>query len=229
MNTKKTESSNTTTYTYNNVNKMLTAGSDSYIYDDNGNTLTGGGRSYVWDQQNRMKQVTKNGVTRTDVGSAGNEESGLIYMRARYYEPGTGRFVSEDPGLEGTNWYAYVMDNPTNAVDPTGLGFIRWIKNLLRAAMLGRDIRRLKPRPPQLQTDDPPITIDYTEELARRKRGSPMGGDGGIGIGLTTVDAYAMTNPEDFIELLKDLAGGYDNMADNLAEGYHYVEDDSPA
>jgi uncharacterized protein RhaS with RHS repeats len=61
----KTEGGNTTTYTYNNVNEMLTAGSDSYTYDQNGNTLTGGGRTNVWDQQNRLKQVTKNGVTTT--------------------------------------------------------------------------------------------------------------------------------------------------------------------
>jgi RHS repeat-associated protein len=189
-----------------------------YDYDVYGAVRTQSGSS-----SNKFKYVA-------GIGHPTDEETGLIYMRARYYEPSVGRFVSEDPGLEGTNWYAYVMDNPTNAVDPTGLGFIRWIKNVLRAAMLGRDIRRLKPRPPELQTDDPPITIDLTEELARRRKGGPpRGGGGGLGIGLTTVDAYAMANPDDFIELLKDLAGGYDNMADNLAEGYAYVEDDSPA
>jgi hypothetical protein len=59
----KTEGGNTTNYTYNNVNKMLTAGSDSYTYDNNGNTLTGGGRDYAWDQQNRLKAVTKDGTT----------------------------------------------------------------------------------------------------------------------------------------------------------------------
>jgi uncharacterized protein RhaS with RHS repeats len=41
-------------------------------------------------------------------------------MRARYYDPGTGRFASEDPGRNGANWYAYVESDPTNAGDYTG-------------------------------------------------------------------------------------------------------------
>ncbi|MCS6861763.1 MAG: hypothetical protein NZT92_15775 [Abditibacteriales bacterium] len=230
----KTESGNTTTYTYNSVNELTSSSEGSYTYDANGNTLTDAqGRSYVWDQQNRLKQVTKNGVTttftyradglrasktvnevtthyvydgqtvvgeirsdgtsswytpgpsgyisrtdldnqenvtnkewfvydglgscramvkpnaqgteavlvarydydvygkvRTQSGSSSNrfkyvaaighptdEESGLIYMRARYYEPTTGRFVSGDPGMDGVNWYVYAVDNPVNMVD----------------------------------------------------------------------------------------------------------------
>ena len=44
--------------------------------------------------------------------------------RARYYNPQTGRFLSEDPaGLAGgsTNLYAYVLDNPISFEDPMGL------------------------------------------------------------------------------------------------------------
>jgi len=48
------------------------------------------------------------------------DDSGLIYMRARYYDPASGRFISEDPGRNGTNWYAYCGNNPVNMVDPTG-------------------------------------------------------------------------------------------------------------
>jgi RHS repeat-associated protein len=46
----------------------------------------------------------------------------LYYMRARWYEPKSGRFLSEDPiGLEGgVNPYVYAGDDPINGRDPTG-------------------------------------------------------------------------------------------------------------
>ena len=52
------------------------------------------------------------------------EPNGFYYMKARYYDPEVGRFISEDPiGFEGgdVNLYAYVQNNPINAVDPSGL------------------------------------------------------------------------------------------------------------
>jgi RHS repeat-associated protein len=51
------------------------------------------------------------------------DATGLVYYRARYYDPSIGRFVSRDPiGLDGgINLYAYVLNNPVNYTDPTGL------------------------------------------------------------------------------------------------------------
>ena len=52
------------------------------------------------------------------------EGNGLNFMRARFYEPVTGRFVTEDPvGLDphSINLYRYVLNSPTRAVDPRGL------------------------------------------------------------------------------------------------------------
>jgi RHS repeat-associated protein len=48
------------------------------------------------------------------------DETGLVYMRARYYEPATGRFISEDSSRDGVNWYLYASGNPVNRVDPSG-------------------------------------------------------------------------------------------------------------
>ena len=50
-----------------------------------------------------------------------DSESGLIYLRNRYYDPSTGRFITEDPVKDGLNWYAYCGNNPVNMVDPSGL------------------------------------------------------------------------------------------------------------
>jgi RHS repeat-associated protein len=54
-----------------------------------------------------------------------DSESGLYSYRARYFDPSTGRFISEDPiGLGGgLNFYQYVRNNPILLNDPLGL---RW-------------------------------------------------------------------------------------------------------
>ena len=41
-------------------------------------------------------------------------------MRARYYEPGSGRFISEDSSADGRNWYAYCHGDPVNRIDSNG-------------------------------------------------------------------------------------------------------------
>lgn len=49
-------------------------------------------------------------------------ETNLYYYRARYYDPTSGRFVSEDPirFRGGANFYAYVHNRPTILWDPSG-------------------------------------------------------------------------------------------------------------
>ena len=69
------------------------------------------------------------GTTRTRYGFTGRERdpsTGLLYYRARWYDPELGRFISEDPiGLiGGINPFAYVGNNPVNAKDPSGLSDI---------------------------------------------------------------------------------------------------------
>jgi RHS repeat-associated protein len=55
------------------------------------------------------------------------DATGLTYLRARYYDPSLGRFLSRDP-LAGNprmcqtlNRYAYVTNNPATDTDPSGL------------------------------------------------------------------------------------------------------------
>lgn len=52
------------------------------------------------------------------------EGTGLTYMRARSYDPATGKFISADPiGVNGgENLYAYCGNNPVEGLDPSGYG-----------------------------------------------------------------------------------------------------------
>jgi RHS repeat-associated protein len=57
-------------------------------------------------------------------GRERDEETGLNYYRARYYDPTNGRFMSEDPisfGAGDGNLYRYVSNSPINFTDPSGL------------------------------------------------------------------------------------------------------------
>jgi len=53
-----------------------------------------------------------------------DKETGNIYLRARYYDPLTSRFISEDPARQGTNWYIYANNNPILYIDPSGMVYI---------------------------------------------------------------------------------------------------------
>lgn len=55
--------------------------------------------------------------------------TGMYYVRARWYDPELGRFVSEDPcGLaDGTNLYAFAGNEAINGYDPSGCLSLRGI------------------------------------------------------------------------------------------------------
>ena len=48
-------------------------------------------------------------------------ETGLVYLRNRFYDPSTGRFITEDPARWGRNWYVFASNNPIMFNDPLGL------------------------------------------------------------------------------------------------------------
>jgi RHS repeat-associated protein len=62
------------------------------------------------------------GTLQTDFGFTGEPTGmgGLVYLRARYYNPAMGTFTGLDPIEEG-NRYAYVNGDPINRRDPIGL------------------------------------------------------------------------------------------------------------
>ena len=137
-----------------NVDQMLTMerGGQTYFYhtDSIGSiaTLTNSSGSvacsYSYDSFGRTQPCS--GVI-NPFGFAGREydsESALYYMRARYYDPATGRFITPDPwNLMGRlmlaqhhqpealyaqkapqelNVYSYAINNPLVFRDPSGLG-----------------------------------------------------------------------------------------------------------
>ena len=59
-------------------------------------------------------------------GKKKDDETGLIYFGARYYDPSIGRFITADTIVQSPdspqtlNRYSYVSNNPVNRTDPTG-------------------------------------------------------------------------------------------------------------
>jgi RHS repeat-associated protein len=83
--------------------------------------------SYVFDASGEL--VATSGADQAGYlysSQAFDPESDLYYLRARYYDPGTGRFLGLDP-LGGVpeapysfNPYLYALGDPANFADPTG-------------------------------------------------------------------------------------------------------------
>jgi RHS repeat-associated protein len=109
----------------------LKSGTTSYYEADALGTVTSLSNSsgalaktYVYDSFGKL--LSSSGTIANPYGFTGREldsETGLMYYRARYYDPQIGRFISEDPiGFAGdTNFYLYVENDPENLTDLSGL------------------------------------------------------------------------------------------------------------
>jgi RHS repeat-associated protein len=82
------------------------------------------------------------GASVVDYTGEQKDESGLVYLRARYYDPEIGRFISADPFLgvlrlpDTQNAYPYSINNPLTQTDHSGM----IVDTLLDAAFVAWDI-----------------------------------------------------------------------------------------
>jgi RHS repeat-associated protein len=118
-----------------------------YNYDGLGSTRqltnSSGGvtASYTYDSWGNL--IASSGTSANPDGFTGEQQFGeadnLVFLRARYYDPKVGRFISRDPigYSDSINIYQYCSNNPINYTDPYGLGwredFVDWLK-----AMIGK-------------------------------------------------------------------------------------------
>jgi len=113
---------------------MLRGGTTNF-YDEDGlgsvTSLTNntGSISQTYGYDSFGKQTSSSGSLTNPFQYTAREfdaETNLYYYRARYFDPGPGRFLAEDPeGFNaGVNFYAYTLNNPTTYVDPFGLDVI---------------------------------------------------------------------------------------------------------
>jgi RHS repeat-associated protein len=109
--------------------------------------------SYRFDAWGRILGVYNGSGTPLTESAIGNRilwqgreyswSTGLYYFRARWYDPITGRWLSNDPiGISGgLNQYVFCANNPVNFTDPSGLctegndgpGFWDWAQGVLDA------------------------------------------------------------------------------------------------
>ena len=111
------------------------SGVTEWFYRDNLDSIRGidhNGGSLQFRAQYEPYGEEKDSLTTTTdskgfIGERLDDETGLMYLNARYYDPVLGRFLQPDPldptapGV-GVNRYAYALNSPIMTLDPSGLG-----------------------------------------------------------------------------------------------------------
>jgi RHS repeat-associated protein len=109
-----------------------TAGARNYLTDALGSTLAladaAGTVQTEYTYEPFGATATSGGATTNRLGFTGREsdETGLTFLRARFYDPRLQRFIAEDPidFLGGdVNLHTYAANDPVNLVDPEGTAF----------------------------------------------------------------------------------------------------------
>ncbi|EGH10541.1 MULTISPECIES: RHS repeat domain-containing protein [Pseudomonas syringae group] len=110
---------NNVTYFHNDI-----SGSPMVATDATGNLLWKESYKPYGEKLNQTSPVSSNKIGFH--GKVFDDNTGLSYMGARYYDPLLGRFMGADPvdfqegNLHSFNRYAYANNNPQKYVDPDG-------------------------------------------------------------------------------------------------------------
>jgi RHS repeat-associated protein len=109
----------------------LRSGTTSYYQADGLGSVTSLSSSagalantYTYDSFGNLTASTGSVTNRFQyTGREFDSETNLYSYRARYYDPTSSKFTSEDPVryLGGPNFYPYAKNNPVNLADPRGL------------------------------------------------------------------------------------------------------------
>ncbi|MFA5027820.1 MAG: RHS repeat-associated core domain-containing protein, partial [Candidatus Methylomirabilota bacterium] len=95
----------------------------------------GTGALTAWSRYDAWGNVLASSGTIPTYGYTGREPdgTGLVYYRARYYDPTLGRFTQRDPlgFADGVNHYTYTRNNPVSFTDPFGLLTDRELANII--------------------------------------------------------------------------------------------------
>ncbi len=117
--------------TGNNINYFHT----NHLSSTDTITNNAGGQVAHYEYAPYGSTVVKTGqdVTRYKfTGKEFDDETGLYYYGARYYNPALGRFIAPDTIVQAPanpqtlNRYSYTLNNPVNYTDPTGHEAISW-------------------------------------------------------------------------------------------------------
>ena len=119
------------------------------LLDESGNVT----KTYEYDSfGNEVKPEKKDENPYRYCGEYYDKETEEVYLRARYYEPGVGRFITRDTYTGESDeplslhLYTYCANDGVNMVDPSGHGWLEWIgKQYMRISgykgiMNGQDV-----------------------------------------------------------------------------------------